>query len=83
MKTLIFIGANGFIGKSFLDAFSRGFLKVFKIKRLVLISRNIKEIIPNVQKMQQIIAITEAPFGWILNFFTIPYIYIPWMHVWI
>jgi len=44
LKKIIFIGGSGFIGKSFIDAFSRGLLKKFKIKKLVVISRNIQEI---------------------------------------
>ena len=44
MKILTFIGANGFIGKSLLDSFNRGRLKKFKIKKLYLISRNIREL---------------------------------------
>lgn len=44
MKKLIFIGAGGFIGKSFLDAFSRGLLNRFKIKKLYLITKNINKL---------------------------------------
>jgi len=44
MKTITFIGGSGFVGKSFLDAFSRGILKKFKIQKINLISRNINEI---------------------------------------
>ena len=44
MKIITFIGGNGFIGKSYLDAFNRGVLKKFKIKKINLISRNILRI---------------------------------------
>ena len=44
MKTLTFIGAGGFIGKSFLDSFSRGLLKKHKIDKLILISKNTNKI---------------------------------------
>ncbi len=44
MKTLTFIGANGFIGKSFVDFFNKGLFKKYNIKRINLISRNIKEL---------------------------------------
>lgn len=44
MKTLTFIGANGFIGKSFLDAFNRGLLEKFNIKKINLISRDINDL---------------------------------------
>ena len=44
MKTLTFIGANGFIGKSFVDYFDRGLFKKFGVEKLYLISRNIKNL---------------------------------------
>ena len=44
MKTLTFIGANGFIGKSFIDFFNKGLFNKYNIKRINLISRNIKEL---------------------------------------
>tara|TARA_B100000989_G_C19447486_1_gene430184 strand:- start:97 stop:1011 length:915 start_codon:yes stop_codon:yes gene_type:complete len=44
LKTLTFIGANGFIGKSFLDAFNRGLLEKFNIKKINLISRDINDL---------------------------------------
>tara|TARA_A100001015_G_scaffold152208_1_gene168754 strand:+ start:172 stop:1095 length:924 start_codon:yes stop_codon:yes gene_type:complete len=44
LKTLTFIGANGFIGKSFVDFFNKGLFKKYNIKRINLISRNIKEL---------------------------------------
>ena len=44
MKTLTFIGANGFIGKSFIDFFNKGLFKKYNINRINLISRNIKEL---------------------------------------
>ena len=44
MKTLTFIGANGFIGKSFIDFFNKGLFKKYNIKRINLISRNINEL---------------------------------------
>lgn len=44
MRTVTFIGGNGFVGKSYLDAFNGGVLKKLKIKRINLISRNIKRI---------------------------------------
>ena len=44
MKTLTFIGANGFIGKSFIDYFNKGLFNKYKIKKINLVSRNIKEL---------------------------------------
>ena len=44
MKTITFIGGSGFFGKSYIDAFNRGVLKKFKIKKINLISRNIKKL---------------------------------------
>ena len=40
MKKIIFIGGSGFIGRSYLDAYNRGVLKEFKIKKIYVISRN-------------------------------------------
>ena len=39
---LLLIGGSGFIGKSFIDAFSRGLLKSLKIKKIIVLSRNPK-----------------------------------------
>ena len=44
MRTVTFIGSSGFVGKSYLDAFNGGVLKKLKIKKINLISRNIKRI---------------------------------------
>jgi|TARA_Y100000294_G_C8542619_1_gene331831 dTDP-glucose 4,6-dehydratase len=40
LKKIIFIGGSGFIGRSYLDAYNRGVLKEFKIKKIYVISRN-------------------------------------------
>ena len=40
MKNITFIGGSGFFGKSFIDGFSRGVLKTYKIKKIYVISRN-------------------------------------------
>jgi nucleoside-diphosphate-sugar epimerase len=40
LKTLTFIGGSGFVGKSYIDAFNRGILKKFNIKKLNIICRN-------------------------------------------
>ena len=44
MKTLLILGGSGFIGKSILDSFCSGALDRYKIKKLILISRNISKL---------------------------------------
>ena len=44
MKTVLIIGGTGFVGKSFLDCFVQNKLNKFKIKKLILLARNIKKI---------------------------------------
>ena len=44
MKTLLVLGGSGFIGKSILDSFCSGVLNKYKIKKLILISRNISKL---------------------------------------
>jgi hypothetical protein len=41
MKTLLVLGGSGYVGKSILDSFCSGALERYKIKKLILISRNI------------------------------------------
>jgi len=42
---LLLVGGTGFIGKSIIDAFNRGHLKKFQIKKIIILSRN-----PNILK---------------------------------
>ena len=44
MKTLLILGGSGFFGKSFLDSYINGDLKKFKVKKIILVSRNLKEL---------------------------------------
>ena len=42
---LLLVGGSGFIGKSIIDAFNRGLLKKYNIKKIIILSRN-----PNILK---------------------------------
>ena len=44
MKIVTIIGGSGFVGKSYIDAFTTGFLNKFKIKKINIICRNIKKV---------------------------------------
>ena len=44
MKIVTIIGGSGFVGKSYIDAFTAGFLNKFKIKKINIICRNIKKV---------------------------------------
>ena len=50
MKTLLVLGGSGFIGKSILDNFCSGHLNKYKIKKLILVSRNISKLKKNPNK---------------------------------
>ena len=43
-KTLVVLGGSGFIGKSILSSFLKNQLSEFKIKKIILVSRNIEEL---------------------------------------
>ena len=44
MKTILILGGTGFIGECFIDFFSNKELKDYKLKKLILVGRNIKKI---------------------------------------
>ena len=45
MKTLLILGGSGFIGKTILDSFINNKIKKFKINKIIIISRNPKNLI--------------------------------------
>ena len=55
MKTLLVLGGSGFIGKSILEYFCSGNLTKYKIKKLILVSRNISKHIKNKNKNKNVI----------------------------
>ncbi len=54
MKIVTIIGGSGFVGKSYLDAYNKGFLNKFKINRINIICRNPKKISLTITKSSNI-----------------------------
>lgn len=71
MKTLLLIGGSGFFGKSFLAAFQQGQLSPWGIDKVIVLSRNAKQL--QIECPQLISAQVELINSDIANAMTLPY----------